>query len=86
MNLISNAIKFTPDRGRIDVFVASVRGKDGTPMLYIDVCDTGHGIVEEDMEKIFDRFFQSKKSVKYPVYGQSGTGIGLFCVGNRRIA
>lgn len=78
VNLISNAIKFTPDRGRIDVFVASVRGKDGTPMLYIDVCDTGHGIVEEDMEKIFDRFFQSKKSVKYPVYGQSGTGIGLF--------
>ena len=78
VNLISNAIKFTPDRGRIDVFVASVRGKDSTPMLYIDVCDTGHGIVEEDMEKIFDRFFQSKKSVKYPVYGQSGTGIGLF--------
>ena len=30
------------------------------------------------MEKIFDRFYQSKKSMKYPVYGQSGTGIGLF--------
>lgn len=79
VNLISNAIKFTPDSGRIDVFVASVCGKDGNRMLYIDVCDTGHGIVEGDMEKIFDRFYQSKESVKYPVYGQqSGTGIGLF--------
>lgn len=78
VNLVSNAIKFTPDNGRIDVFVASVKGQDGEKLLYINVCDTGHGLVVEDAEKIFDRFFQSKKSVKYPVYGQSGTGIGLF--------
>ena len=44
----------------------------------MNVCDTGHGLVVEDLEKIFDRFYQSKKSTKYPVYGQSGTGIGLF--------
>lgn len=44
----------------------------------MNVCDTGHGLVAEDLEKIFDRFYQSKKSTKYPVYGQSGTGIGLF--------
>lgn len=78
VNLVSNAIKFTPDNGRIDLFVASVRGADNENLLYINVCDTGHGLVVEDVEKIFERFYQSKKSVRYPVYGQSGTGIGLF--------
>ncbi len=78
VNLVSNAIKFTPDDGRIDLFVASIKGNDGEDLLYISVSDTGHGLVVEDVEKIFDRFFQSKKSVRYPVYGQSGTGIGLF--------
>lgn len=78
VNLVSNAIKFTPDGGRIRLFVASIKGEGGEKLLYIDVCDTGHGIVTEDMEKIFDRFYQSKKSTKYPVYGQTGTGIGLF--------
>ena len=78
VNLVSNAIKFTPDGGRIDIFVASIKGEGGEKLLYMNVCDTGHGIVAEDMEKIFDRFYQSKKSTKYPVYGQSGTGIGLF--------
>ena len=78
VNLVSNAIKFTPDGGRIDIFVASIKGEGGEKLLYMNVCDTGHGIVTEDMEKIFDRFYQSKKSMKYPVYGQSGTGIGLF--------
>lgn len=78
VNLVSNAIKFTPDGGRIDIFVASIKGEGGEKLLYMNVCDTGHGIVTEDMEKIFDRFYQSKKSTKYPVYGQSGTGIGLF--------
>ena len=78
VNLVSNAIKFTPDSGRIDIFVASVKGKNGEKLFYMNVCDTGHGLVAEDLEKIFDRFYQSKKSTKYPVYGQSGTGIGLF--------
>lgn len=79
VNLVSNAIKFTPDSGRIDIFVASVKGKNGEKLFYMNVCDTGHGLVAEDLEKIFDRFYQSKKSTKYPVYGQSGTGIGLSC-------
>ncbi len=78
VNLVSNAIKFTPDSGRIDIFVASVKGKNGEKLFYMNVCDTGHGLVAEDLEKIFDRFYQSKKSTKYSVYGQSGTGIGLF--------
>lgn len=47
-----------------------LRVEGGEKLLYMNVCDTGHGIVTEDMEKIFDRFYQSKKSMKYPVYGR----------------
>lgn len=78
VNLVSNAIKFTPDGGRINIYLAAIRNEEGEQMLYINVRDTGHGLITEDLEKIFDRFYQSKKVRKYAVYGQSGTGIGLF--------
>lgn len=78
INLVSNAIKFTPDHGRIRIYIGAVKGEESENILYINVSDTGHGVVPEDMEKIFDRFYQSRKTHKYPVYGQSGTGIGLF--------
>ena len=78
VNLISNAIKFTPNNGRIDLYAAQLKDAQGHPLLYIAVSDTGSGIVEEDKEKIFDPFFQSKQSTPYPSHGQSGTGIGLF--------
>jgi signal transduction histidine kinase/ligand-binding sensor domain-containing protein/DNA-binding response OmpR family regulator len=78
VNLVSNAIKFTPNSGRIRIYVASVKGEKGEKILYINVCDTGCGLVTEDIEKIFDCFYQSKEVRKYPVYGQSSTGIGLF--------
>lgn len=78
VNLISNAIKFTPDHGHIHLYAARIHNQDGEPLLYMAVNDTGAGIVEADKEKIFDRFFQSKQSFPYPSHGQSGTGIGLF--------
>ena len=46
--------------------------------LYICVKDSGSGIPEEDLNRIFNRFYQSQNQVKYPVYGQAGTGIGLY--------
>lgn len=58
--------------------MASLTDKDNHTWLFIDIKDTGNGIVPEDIERIFERFYQSKKSIKYPVYGQSSTGIGLF--------
>ena len=78
VNLISNAVKFTPDHGKISLYVASLTDQENKRLLFIDVKDTGNGIAPEDAERIFERFYQSKKSVKYPVYGQSSTGIGLF--------
>jgi len=78
-NLLSNAIKFTPDRGRISVIASTYTDRsDQKERLYVAVKDTGKGIPEEDLEKIFDRFFQSKQNQSYSGYGQSGTGIGLF--------
>lgn len=76
-NLLSNAIKFTPDGGQVTIYIASVNN-NGKENLYISVKDTGTGIPQEDIDKIFDRFYQSHNNVKFPVYGQSGTGIGLY--------
>ena len=77
-NLISNAIEYTPNGGEIIVYVKSF--KDATTnenKLYLSVKDNGVGIPEEEKEKVFRRFYQSKPP-RYPVNGQSGTGIGLY--------
>jgi signal transduction histidine kinase/ligand-binding sensor domain-containing protein/CheY-like chemotaxis protein/AraC-like DNA-binding protein len=70
-NLLSNAIKFTPDGGTISVYVATLGSK-----LYICVSDTGTGIADEDMERVMERFYQTKN--KPYSSGQTGTGIGLY--------
>lgn len=78
-NLLSNAVKFTPNGGTVSLYVATLAGKENEKeKLYISIKDTGSGIAEEDLPKIFNRFYQSADHVKFPVYGQSGTGIGLY--------
>ena len=78
-NLLSNAIKYTPNRGVITVYVRSFReSKSNSQKLYLSVRDSGTGIPEEDKEKVFQRFYQSRNHLRYPVHGQSGTGIGLY--------
>lgn len=78
-NLLSNAIKFTPDGGTVSLFVARFSsGADRQDTLYISVRDSGCGIPEADLDKVFDRFYQSQGQTKYPMYGQGGTGIGLY--------
>lgn len=78
-NLMSNAIKFTPDEGIVSLYLTSLEDKkDGSEKLYLCVQDTGTGIRKEDANRIFNRFFQSKEHEQYPMSGQSGTGIGLY--------
>ncbi len=67
-NLIGNAVKFT-ENGRIDIRV----GRDGESLLF-EVVDTGIGIPEDALERIFDRFSQADGSTTRR-YG--GTGLGL---------
>lgn len=78
VNLLSNAIKFTPNGGRVNLYVYSYIDKKGQNNIYLSISDTGVGVLKEDLDKIFDRFYQSRKNVKFHIYGQSGTGIGLY--------
>lgn len=78
-NLLSNAIKFTPDGGEVTLYAATLHtDKHPEGALYLSVSDTGTGIPEQELSWIFNRFYQSKTQIKYPVYGQAGTGIGLY--------
>lgn len=76
-NLLANAVKFTPDGGHIRLYAARIVDNEGKVQLYLSVSDTGCGIPEKDLPQIFDSFFQAHNKVTYPVFGQSGTGIGL---------
>jgi heavy metal sensor kinase len=69
MNLVDNAIKYSPEGGSIEVHVA--QSPDG---VAIDVTDTGPGIPEELQPRIFDRFYRVDKARSR---GNGGTGLGL---------
>jgi signal transduction histidine kinase len=71
LNLLSNALKFTPDGGRIAVRVAK---RDG--MIEVAVSDTGIGIAKEDQQAVFDEFRQVGSAAKRV----EGTGLGLALV------
>ena len=76
-NLLANAVKFTPDGGHIRLYAARLVDNKGKVQLYLSVSDTGCGIPEKYLPQIFDSFFQAQNKVTYPVFGQTGTGIGL---------
>ena len=73
-NLLSNAMKFTPEGGYISLELSQV-SEDGRDVLRIDVSDTGTGIPQSDLEHIFDRFYQSGNAMM-----TTGSGIGLSLV------
>ncbi|TQD26180.1 ATP-binding protein [Methanolobus vulcani] len=72
-HLITNAIKFTPEQGKIWVNIKHDHGN----ALYIDVKDNGIGISEEDKAKLFDTFVQVDGS---PTRRYGGSGLGLALV------
>ena len=69
INIISNAIKYTPEGGRVDITAACEAQK-----ISIRVQDNGIGIPEEDIEHIFERFYRVEKSRTSET---GGTGLGL---------
>lgn len=71
-NLLSNAIKFSPSNGKI---TATVDFYEET--LILAVSDTGPGIDEKDLERVFDRFYQAES---FTLETQKGSGIGLSLV------
>ncbi|MGN6734508.1 MAG: ATP-binding protein [Candidatus Binatia bacterium] len=70
MNLLGNAIKFTPPDGKVTL---SVEGR-GADWVKISVADTGPGIPPEEANRIFDKFYQVPQLEKQKIVG---TGLGL---------
>ncbi|HPT43729.1 MAG TPA: two-component regulator propeller domain-containing protein [Paludibacteraceae bacterium] len=77
-NLLSNAFKFTPDNGKIDLTINLVQQiNEDKKTLKIAVSDSGIGISDKDLGHIFDRFYRvENKENRY----QTGTGVGLHIV------
>ena len=78
LNLLSNAFKYTPSGGSVEIFIEPIHGKNSRngdfKSVEIRVSDTGIGLKKSDLEKIFNRFYQvsSKDNLH-----NTGTGIGL---------
>ena len=80
INLLENAVKYTPDDGRITVGIRSVAQSRGTAeraMVEIVVADSGIGIPDADRPRIFERFYRVDKARSREL---GGTGLGLAIV------
>ncbi len=68
-NLLSNAVKYTPEGGTL-----TIQGRRDGRHIIVSVCDEGIGIPEEDLERIFERFYRVDNEVTWRT---SGVGLGL---------
>ena len=76
-NLLSNALKFTPEGGCVNVETTIKSANDGTQnkeFIEIKISDNGIGISEDNLGKIFDRFYQVDNNLSK---AYEGTGVGL---------
>jgi PAS domain S-box-containing protein len=71
-NLVSNAIKYTPENGQVSIIIKP-RRED----ILIEVSDTGWGIPKQSHDKVFSKFFRGQNIIKRET---SGTGLGLYLV------
>lgn len=72
MNLLTNAVKFTPDGGQVSLRIVA-----DTDKVSIAVTDTGIGVSEEDLPHLFRRFFRASSATQGEI---QGTGLGLSLV------
>ena len=77
LNLLDNAVKYTPANGRVMLRLWGERSGAGPPLVRLSVADSGIGIRAEDRDRIFRMFEQVDPSL---TRHQSGTGLGLALV------
>lgn len=70
-NLVDNAVKFTNENGTISVFA----GENDRGQIYVSIKNTGDGVSQEEIGKIFERFYKIDKSRSYDV---KSAGLGLY--------
>lgn len=73
-NLVSNAIKFTPSGGRIEVGSESHAAADGSKWATVRIADTGIGISSDEINHVFTRFYRASNAMNGAI---PGTGLGL---------
>ncbi|EIT84290.1 histidine kinase [Fictibacillus macauensis ZFHKF-1] len=71
INVLSNALKYTPEGGQVAINVTKEQH-----MLCVTISDTGIGMTEEDVHRVFDRFYRSEKS-RNRSFGGSGIGLTI---------
>jgi len=74
VNLLDNAVKYTPAGGTVTLASAFSAGAQGPESLTIRITDTGMGIPAKDLPHVFDKFFRVQSE---SMLGTSGTGLGL---------
>jgi two-component system, OmpR family, sensor kinase len=74
LNIVDNALKFTPEHGRISL-LALYKKEDEA--VIIEIRDTGKGISPEDLPRIFDRFYRADPSRSRLSKSVGGSGLGL---------
>jgi len=73
-NLMDNAVKFTPDKGKISISLSYITDKKTRKAQYV-IRNTGSGIPKEELPHVFDRFYKTDRSRGLD---KSGTGLGLY--------
>jgi CheY-like chemotaxis protein len=74
LNLLSNAVKFTAEDGEVGLAVKKIGIRDGKEEIEISVRDTGIGMTEEQMARLFNAFVQAESNIAKRF---GGTGLGL---------
>jgi signal transduction histidine kinase len=74
LNLLSNAVEFTPEKGRIEILTKNGPEKGGRRSIRIEIRDSGAGVPQSNIDKIFDPYFTTKHKSDM----HDGTGLGLF--------
>jgi two-component system phosphate regulon sensor histidine kinase PhoR len=77
INLIDNAIKYTPEKGKVVVEAHNLSGENGRDKVVIKVTDNGIGISSQHIPRLFERFYRVDKARSRKV---GGTGLGLAIV------